>query len=333
MKRVGGLYADIWDWNNLRRAFYCARRGTRRSREVLLFEKNLDLELRSLQRELRECRVVLGGFRQFVIHDPKERTIMAPSFRDRVLHHALIGVCEPHFERWLISDTFACRKGKGRLAALERATLFAKRHGWFLKLDVRRYFESISHENLNDALGRKFKDPGVLGLFQQIIHSHEATPRRGLPIGSLVSQHLANFYLGSLDRLVKETLRFSGFVRYMDDFVLWHQVANPLKAVWSDIEGFLETQLRLSLKPGTHLNRTVHGMDFCGFRIFRGWRTLNRRSRKRLSLRLGELDQLWASGAESELSLQARAQSVLAFAKEGSSWHARAGALSRASTA
>jgi hypothetical protein len=333
MKRIGGLYDDIWNWDNLRMAFYRARRGARRSQEALAFERNLDLELSTLQAELRQHRVLLGSFRQFVIHDPKERTIKAPSFRDRVLHHALMGVCEPHFERWLISDTFACRRGKGRLAALQRATSLAKRYPWFLKLDVRRYFDSISHDCLADALERKFKDRNLLRLFQQIIRAHESMPGRGLPIGSLVSQHLANFYLGPLDRRVKEDLSIPGFVRYMDDFVLWDEKGGSLKGAWSDIEGFLETHLRLALKPGTHMNRTLHGMDFCGFRIFPGWRTLNRRSRKRLRMRLGELDRLWISGAEPESALQARAQSILAFAREGNSWQSRRRALSRVSTA
>ena len=299
----------------------------------MAFERNLDGELALMQRQLREERVEWGGYRQFVIHDPKERTITAPAFRDRVLHHAVVGVCEPHFERWLIADTYACLRGRGRLAALERATQHARRQGWFLKLDVRRYFESIPHERLILGLERKFKDRSLLRLFGEIIRSHESLPGRGLPIGSLVSQHLANFYLDPLDRRVKEVLRIPGYVRYMDDFVLWDARGAVLREAWKDLQGFLETRLLLALKPGTHMNRTVHGMDFCGFRIFPGWRTLNRRSRRRLKTRLEELERLRVWGLESERVLQARVQSILAFAREGKSWQARNWALARASTA
>ncbi len=140
-----------------------------------------------------------------------------------MLHHALTLVCEPVFERLLIADTFACRRGKGREAAVERAKQFARRYPWFLKLDIRKYFNSIDHERLLWLLGRKFKDRRLLDLFGRIIASYEVTPGRGVPIGSLTSQHFANFYLAGLDRFVKEGLRAGGYVRYMDDFVVWDE--------------------------------------------------------------------------------------------------------------
>ncbi len=72
--------------------------------------------------------MTVGPYHQFTIFDPKERLITAPCFRDRVLHHAVTLVCEPVFERLLIADTFACRRGKGRIAAVERARSFARRY-------------------------------------------------------------------------------------------------------------------------------------------------------------------------------------------------------------
>lgn len=84
-----------------------------------------------------------SNFHQFVIHDPKQRIITAPCFRERVVHHALMRVCEPVFERWLIDDTYACRVGRGRVAAVRRAKRFMGRFGYYLKLDIRKYFDSI----------------------------------------------------------------------------------------------------------------------------------------------------------------------------------------------
>jgi RNA-directed DNA polymerase len=127
-----------------------------------------------------------------------------------------MNVCEPVFERWLISDTFACRQGKGRLAALDRARKFAACHPFFLKLDVRRYFDSVPHDVLYRRLDRLIKDPRLLCLLHRIIGSFSTTPGRGLPIGSLTSQHFANAYLGALDRFVKERLRVTGYVRNQD---------------------------------------------------------------------------------------------------------------------
>ena len=50
-------------------------------------------------------------------HDPKERTICAAPFRERVMHHALMNVCEPVLKRAAVFDSYACRKGKGQLAS------------------------------------------------------------------------------------------------------------------------------------------------------------------------------------------------------------------------
>jgi RNA-directed DNA polymerase len=316
MKRIGSLYDAIWEWDNLRSAFWKARKGAARTRTVQRFEARLDDNLRELAADIRDERVHPTGSTQFLIHDPKERTITAPAFRDRVLHHAVMNVCEPHFDRWLIFDSYACRKGKGRLAALERATGFAKAHGWFLKLDIRKYFESIPHENLLRELRLKFKDPPLLTLLQRLIMTNASG--RGLPIGSLLSQHLANFYLGPVDRLCRERLRVPGYVRYMDDFTLWDHDQPRLGQHWQAVQQVVTERLGLELKTGAHMNRTAHGMDFCGFRIFPGWRVLNRRSRRRLAGKLRAIASL-----RNEREQQLRAESVIAFAKEGCSWRLR----------
>jgi len=67
-------------------------------------------QLSELFEEVRDDRFSFGRFSQFVVYDPELRVISAPSFRERIVHHAIMNVCEPHLDRWLISDSFACRK-------------------------------------------------------------------------------------------------------------------------------------------------------------------------------------------------------------------------------
>lgn len=329
MRRLGGVYDAIWQWDNLRLAFWRAGKAARNGSAVRKFEADLEKNLRILQNDLQNECVTSSGFTRFIIHDPKERVITAPSFRDRVLHHAIMNICEPHFERGLIYDSYACRKGKGRLVALQRATQHAAQHSWFLKLDIRKYFESIPHDRLLTALERKFKDRRLLVLFARLLDESPADRSGvGLPIGSLLSQHLANFYLNPVDRLCMERLRVQGYVRYMDDFVLWSDDGHQLRRAWQSLSCFVRDDLGLELKSTAHMNRTEHGMDFCGFRIFPGWRVLNRRSRRRWKSRLREIDNL-----KDEREQQRRIQAIIAFAKEGSSWQFRRRALARASTA
>lgn len=125
MKRASHLFEAILERENFRIAFSKAVAGKRDRTDARIFANDLEANLRNLALSVRNDSVVLGQSRQFTIFDPKERLITAPCFRERVLHHAIMNVCEPVFERWLISDTFACRRGKGRVAAVRRAVDFA----------------------------------------------------------------------------------------------------------------------------------------------------------------------------------------------------------------
>lgn len=199
--------ARIADPENLRVAFWKASKGKRGKADCRAFHERLDENLAALGAELLAGDVSVGDYHYFTVHDPKERLICAASFRERVLHHALMNVCEPVLERAAVFDSYACRKGKGRMRAVARAQEYARSKGWFLKMDIRKYFDSIHQTSLRNLLGRKFKDPLVLGVFDRILGSYHSIPGRGLPIGNLTSQHFANFYLAPLDRFIEETLR------------------------------------------------------------------------------------------------------------------------------
>lgn len=305
--------AQIADAENLRLAFWKAAKGKRAKADCLAFRERLDEDLAALAAELLAGDVPVGNYHYFKVHDPKERLICAATFRERVLHHALMNVCEPVLERAAVFDSYACRKGKGRLLAVERAQGYARTRRWFLKMDIRKYFDSIHHDTLRSLLRRKFKDPLVLGVFDRILASYETAPGRGLPIGNLTSQHFANFYLGPLDRFLKETLRHGAYVRYMDDFVVWGESGSELRAVGERVRAFLASELKLKLKSNTAINRTAFGMDFLGYRLFPGSVRLARRSKVRFTRKFRGCEAAHWRGEWSELVLQQRMQALLAF--------------------
>ena len=195
MKRAGRLFDAVLDRDNLRLAVHKALKGKRGRADACAWISRLDANLDRLTEQLALGTVPVGRFYQFVTHDPKERIITAPCFEERVLHHALMNVCEPHLERWLIFDTYACRKGKGRNAALLRARQNAARYRFFLKMDVRKYFDSVPHQRLLELWQRRFKDDrlnrlvdsivrsyrGVIGLWPADWQSDLATPGELLP--------------------------------------------------------------------------------------------------------------------------------------------------------
>jgi len=97
---------------------------------------------------IEEMNVFLRSKKVLNLKEQKERQICASTFGEQVLHHALMNVCHEHFERMQVFDSYASRKGKGTYAALERAKTYTNQYEWYLKLDVRKFFESISHEVL-----------------------------------------------------------------------------------------------------------------------------------------------------------------------------------------
>ncbi len=312
-------------WENLRLAAARALRGKRPKADARAYVADLDANLRRLREQLLTDSVPVGQYHQFTIHDPKERLITAPCFAERVLHHAIINICEPVFERWLVHDTYACRRRKGRVACLLQARTFASRFPFFLKLDIRRYFDSIDHATLKGLLERRFKDQRLLTLFAQVIDGYAVTLGKGLPIGSLTSQHFANFYLGGCDRFVKEGRHAPGYARYMDDIAVWGQSSTDLRDTLGAIRVFLADVLLLAVKPEPYTNQTARGMDFLGCRVFPTHLVLNRRSRVRFRRKVTTLAAAVERGQIPELDAQQRGQALVAFAQAAGvkSWRFR----------
>lgn len=111
MKRIGYLWDEITSFDNLLLAYRKAQRGKRSRDEVATFSLNLERELFSIQHDLKQQKYQPGTYRCYMIYERKPRQISAAPFRDRVVHHALMNVVEPHLDKRFISDSYACRKG------------------------------------------------------------------------------------------------------------------------------------------------------------------------------------------------------------------------------
>ena len=312
MKRVGDIFPRILDWENFANASWKAARGKRGKPATRMFLDNLHDNLNQLIAEVANGDYRTGPYTRFLIYDPKQRLIHAPCFRDRVLHHAVMNLCEPVFEKRLIFDTYACRLGKGHHAALRRAHGFSRTYPYFLKMDVRHFFDSVNHRVLIAQLWRIFKDRPLLNLFGRIIGDYQSKPGRGLPIGSHCSQHFANSYLAPLDRLVKETLGLKGYVRYMDDFVVWHHDRDVLKLTRDRIVAFMNDALALQPKPSPFINRSALGLQFLGYRLFPGGLRLSKRGARRFAEKSRHYRWLFETGGYTEAQYQQRCQALVA---------------------
>lgn len=267
MQRAGSLKEGFLSFENLYAAYKKAYRGTK-SYQSYAFAFNADQELLLIQRELMAGSYNPGDYSYFTIYEPKKRTISVARFRDRVVHHALVNVLEPIYENRFIYDSYATRKGKGTHKAILRAQRFMRKNRWYLKMDIRKYFDSIYHAILNAILARKIKDPFILDLCRKII-AKGGDGAKGLPIGNLTSQFFANVYLDLFDHFIKDKLRITGYVRYMDDFCVFDSDRNSLMELRDKITFLLQERLRLEVKENAVLiNSRLHGLPFLGVRIF-----------------------------------------------------------------
>jgi len=269
------------------------------------------------------------------VRDPKRREICAASFRDRVARHAVCDVLELHFERRAISDSYACRRGKRTHAAIARAQRLARRYPFFLKCDVPRFFASVDHEVLRSLLARLFKEPMLPGLLERIIDHGPpgAAPGKGLPIGNLTSQHFANLYLGELDHY--DRLGVRGYLRYMDDLLLFAEDKPTLHRWLAEIRAFLAARLQLALKEeATRLAPVSEGIPFLGFRVYPNLTRLNQRTRRRFRRQVHQLERAHVLGLIDTDELCSRAASLFAHADSatfGTSWSAGSTSLRRKS--
>ncbi len=340
MKRLGNLWAQIVEFDNLYIASRQAQKGKRFRENVLAFNYALEREIFALQAELINQSYQPGAYRTFVIRDPKPRLISAAPYRDRVVHHALCNVIVPPLDKTMIGDTYANRSGYGSHRALKQFTVFARSHRYILQGDIRKYFPSIDHEILKSLLKRKIKCPETLWLIETIIdgsneqesstHHYPGdellTPlqrRRGLPIGNLTSQFFANFYLSPFDHFVKEQLKIRSYLRYVDDFALFSDDRERLAHCLSEMEIFLQS-IRLSLHPiKTQLFETKYGANFVGFRVLPDRIRIRGDNLRRARQRLKHLQKEYRAGRISLSPLVKRLQSWESHLKHGNTYRLR----------
>ncbi len=331
MKRVGYLFEEIISFQNLHRAALQASSGKKERIRVAHFLFHLEKELIRLQEDLEQDIWKPSAFRVFEIRDPKPRRISAADFRDRVVHHALCHVLEPVFDKRMIFDSWACRKNKGAHRAVKRAQSFCRRNVYFLKCDIRRFFDNIDHLVLKQLLRRILKDTRLLNLLDIIIdHPLPGMEQgKGLPIGNLTSQYFANLYLGELDHQVKDAYGCKFYLRYMDDMLFFADTKEKLHELLDMVQDFIGARLLLRLKTSaTQMAPVSEGIPFLGFRIFPGLIRVHGKSLRRYQKRLRHLEAACINGKISMEELTPSIQSMIAHMRHANTQRMRQSLLS-----
>ena len=320
------LQDQLATWENLSLAYQNASRGKRGRAATAAFELYLGDHLVQLRDELGDQTWQPGGYQSFYIHEPKKRLISAAPFQDRVVHHALCNLTVPHFERRLYFDCYANRPGKGTHRALDRCQQFARRYRFCLPCDIVQFFPAIDHAVLRSILQRMLPDASLFWLIDRILSSgarvlaeeyrmvffpgdeescsFAAARPRGLPIGNLTSQWWANCYLSPFDEFIKRELRVPGYLRYVDDFILF---GYDKARLWQQRSALIERlqRFRLIIHEASSVPRPVEeGISFLGFILFPQKRRLKASKRYHFRRKLNSMIKRFAPEKQIQASLQ-----------------------------
>lgn len=273
------LFPQIADRSSLWEAYKNASNGKRHSFGYLIFRQYEAANIENIIEQLNSGIYTPGEHNVFYVYEPKERKISALPFLDRIVQHSLYKAINPIFEITFLPSSFACRKNKGTHRGVKYVQSLIRKmpdDAWFLKVDFKSYFHNVDREILWKEIDKKIKCKKTLELLEKF-HPREG---KGLPIGNLTSQLLANVYGHILDRYLQHELKVKAWARYMDDTIIFGESQEELEEVHKKLTEFASTKMRLtwskwSIRPATF------GVNFLGYRIFKNYKLIRKASVRR----------------------------------------------------
>lgn len=264
------LFDDITNPDNFKAAFNNTKRGRAKYKiSAIEFSSNETLHLQNLLDEVVSGEYAPGTYNEFVVYWPKERTILSPKYRDKIVQHAVNNVLRDFFEPKFIYDSY---RGKGNQRAVLRVQEFMRRayinyeSPWVVRADVKKFFYSMSRDVLKSILSRRIPCEKTLLLLFKIIDS---SPGEGLPLGNLSSQLLANVLMDEIDQHLKRRCGVKFYVRYADDLFIIMEGRSSASSVLEEIKKFGKDVLHLEFpdRKSYITPLTLNGVCTLGFRI------------------------------------------------------------------
>ena len=271
MKREGFIYEKICHKENIRVAIMSASKGKRNRDDVKRVLSNITHYVDKIHSILINESYVPNDYKVATIKEgisKKERTIYKPNFYpDQIIQWAIILQISPILSRGMYEFSCGSIPNRGIHYGKKYVEKWIKSDHkntkYYLKLDISKFYPSININILKQKIKRKIKDIKVLKLLCGILDKND-----GLPIGILISQWLANFYLQDLDHYIKERLKIKYYIRYMDDMILFGRNKKELHKTRIAVENFLNT-IGLKLKPNWQIYKfNCEPLDFMGFRFY-----------------------------------------------------------------
>lgn len=280
-------------------AYYSCRKNKRTTYSALEFEIDLEKNLYGLYKELSNGDYIISPSICFVVKQPRVREVWAAQFRDRVVHHIIYNKLSPHWNRRFEADSCACIPGRGTMYGAIRleSHIRSASENWtkdchYLKCDLANFFTSIDKNILWEYISPTIHDDWLKNLCHQVMFNYpiengiylssadeyslvESRKRlgnfgilKGLPIGNLTSQFFANVLMDILDTFVKQVLRASHYIRYVDDCIVVSQDVEFLKHCLQEMSKCVREIGMEFNKKKCFIHNIDRGVSFVGQTIY-----------------------------------------------------------------
>ena len=287
--RFWGLYVHLCKEETLKESYRRARQnngapGIDGITFEMIEQSGVEPFLAGIQEELlSETYLPMRNRRKEIPSNGKTRVLGTPCIRDRVVEGALKLMLEPIFEADFHEGSYGYRPGKKAHEAVDRvANAVVRNKTRVIDLDLKAFFDTITHSILLTKVARRVADDKILRLLKVMLGMNG---KRGVPQGGVASPLLANIYLNEVDAMLesmkKQTSR-SGFTyveyaRYADDMVI---LVDGYGGKWEWLltgvyKKLLEELARIKVKVNTEKTRLVdmtkgEMFSFLGFDFRRG---------------------------------------------------------------
>jgi hypothetical protein len=285
VKRLKNLTPRITDRGNIEEAMRSVISGKKRnykSSKKLLDDS--DQYIDAIREQLLSGTYTPGAYHEFKIMERgKERVIQSLPIYDRIVLRAIMNILgNQEFKKSFISDTYASIKGRGIMSGINKLREFLDdREGtkYCLKIDIKKFYNSVDQRVLIDMLRRHIKDEILIKNLENIIGSFES----GLPIGYHSSQYLGNFYLSEFDHYIKSVEKVKYYIRYCDDIVVLSGSKEYLHQLLQKFRNYLEGRLHLTIKDNYQIFPVEsRGIDFLGYVSYHDKCRLRKSIKKRM---------------------------------------------------
>lgn len=248
---------DKITYNSLKEAYIDCKKNKFSKESAISWDVRYEENLYQLMKVINNRTYMPGPSTAFIVTKPCQREVFAADYTDRVIHHWIALRLEPLLEQQLVPTTYNCRKNKGTLNAIKAAEQVIREESenytkdcYVFKLDLTGFFMSLDRRYVTDIVLKFIEDkykgsdkPILKFLVERILMNAPEIGcyrkgqmnkwkglalikslftiggNKGLPIGNLTSQLVANYVLDPTDHYITDVLRLK-LIRYVDDFLI-----------------------------------------------------------------------------------------------------------------